>query len=338
MVRLFLTLILFLFTLSVRADETPPLQFAELGDFELVSGEVIRDARIGYRTLGQLGPDKSNVVLFPTWFAGTTEDLFERGVTDLVDTSRFYLVAVDAFGNGVSSSPSNSELQPGGKFPDFTIRDMTSSQYRLLTEVIGISKLHAVIGISMGGMQSFEWITAYPEFLGKAVPIVGSPQLGSYDLLLWKTQLEAIEQAQACGCNEAGTMQLMSMIMQLALQTPDFFARETPPDEVEELIEQAKGNTSDIDDWAAQLRTMIAHDVSRTFAGSMEKAASTVEADVLNVVGMRDHVVTPGPALRFVEAIQEESLRLDNDCGHRAYSCELERTRQAVWEFLGPGS
>jgi homoserine O-acetyltransferase len=337
MVKRVLTLPFLLFALSISAwaKEPPPLQYAELGDLKLVSGEVIHDAKLGYRTLGRLNSDKTNVVLFPTWFSGTTEDLFQREVTDLVDTSRFYLVVVDALGNGVSSSPSTSARQPGRKFPAFTIRDMVNSQRRLLTEVLGIRKLHAVMGISMGGMQSFEWIIAYPDWVEKAVPVVGSPQLGSYDLLLWKTQLEAIELAQACGCSETGTMGIMSLIMQLALQTPDFVARETSPEEVAELIEQAKRNSSDINDWAAQLRAMIAHDVSKDFGGSMETAASKVNAEVLNVVGIRDHVVTPGPALRFMEIIRGESLRLDNDCGHRAYSCEMERTKQTVWEFLG---
>src|ERR1017187_7111949 len=49
------------------------LQFAELGDFKLDNGEAIRDCRIGYRTLGTLNADKSNIILFPTWALGTTE-------------------------------------------------------------------------------------------------------------------------------------------------------------------------------------------------------------------------------------------------------------------------
>ena len=66
------------------------------------------------------------------------------------------MIFVDAFGNGVSSSPSNSETQPGSRFPTITIRDMVRQQHRFLTEVLGIEHLLAVTGISMGGMQSFE--------------------------------------------------------------------------------------------------------------------------------------------------------------------------------------
>ena len=64
------------------------LQFADLGDFKLGNGEVIRDCRIGYRTLGTLNADKSNIIVFPTWALGTTEQLISTvGTGKLVDTS-----------------------------------------------------------------------------------------------------------------------------------------------------------------------------------------------------------------------------------------------------------
>jgi hypothetical protein len=86
------------------------LRFAELGDFRLVSGEVIHDCRLGYRTFGKLNAEKSNAVLFPTWFTGTTENL-----VGLIGPGK--LVDPDALGNGVSSSPSNSKQQPRMRFP-----------------------------------------------------------------------------------------------------------------------------------------------------------------------------------------------------------------------------
>jgi homoserine O-acetyltransferase/O-succinyltransferase len=66
------------------------LQFASLGDFKLVSGEVIHDCRIGYRTFGQLNPDKRNAVLFATWFRGTSKDLIDSiGPGKLIDSSKY---------------------------------------------------------------------------------------------------------------------------------------------------------------------------------------------------------------------------------------------------------
>jgi hypothetical protein len=94
------------------------LRFAELGDFRLVSGEVIHDCRLGYRTFGKLNAEKSNAVLFPTWFTGTTENLVGLiGPGKLVDPDEYFVILADALGNGVSSSPSNSKQQPRMRFP-----------------------------------------------------------------------------------------------------------------------------------------------------------------------------------------------------------------------------
>ena len=147
---------------------------ASLGDLTLESGQVIHDCRIGYRTYGRLDAAKSNAILFPTWFGGTTEQLagnFGSGKT--IDTGKYFVIAVDAIGNGVSSSPSNSRTQPRLKFPRFSIRDMVESQHRLVTEVLHLNHLRAVIGISMGGMQTFEWMVGVSGFHGPRRSIVG---------------------------------------------------------------------------------------------------------------------------------------------------------------------
>lgn len=311
------------------ASEPPSLEIFALGDFELESGATLTDAKLGYRTSGTLDAEKSNAILFPTWFTGTSEDLFTTGAVDPIDTDRFFLITVDAFGNGVSSSPSNHS-----DFPRVTIGDMVHAQYRLIDEVFGIDRLHAVMGISMGGMQTFEWITRYPDAMTRAMPIVGSPRLGSYDVLLWEAQLEAIDLARQTGEVERAAP-LVGMIHTLAIQTPDYHARRTPRSETAELLEIAKqGGSQTMEDRAVQLRAMITHDVSRRFDGSLEKAASVVEARVVNVVGLQDHMVTPQPAIRFAALLGAESIELDNHCGHMATLCDPERFVRAVHTFL----
>src|SRR5947209_8395270 len=96
--------------LAVMARAQEGQQFAELGDFKLESGATIRNCRLGYRTFGKLNAAKSNAVIFPTWFTGTSEELVEQvGPKGIIDASRYFVVTIDALGDGVSSSPSNSK-------------------------------------------------------------------------------------------------------------------------------------------------------------------------------------------------------------------------------------
>ena len=115
------------------------------------------------------------------------------------------------------------------EFPVFTIRDMVNSQYRLLTENLGINHIRAVMGISMGGMQTFQWIISYHEFMHKAVSIVGSPRLTAYDLLLWRSELSAIEEDKDWNGGNyiiQPRLDTVAEIHNLALTTPSYRVRE----------------------------------------------------------------------------------------------------------------
>jgi homoserine O-acetyltransferase len=228
-----LALILFICTFCPAAEQ----EFAYIGDLALERGGVIKNCRVGYRTYGVLNADKSNAILWPTWFGGTSGQLEDMiGPGRLADSSHYFVITADALGNGVSSSPSNSQSQQDAGFPRFTIGDMVRAHHRLVTEKLGLKQLYAVMGISMGGMQTFEWMVAYPEFMTKAVPIVGTTSQTSMDLMLWGAQLGIIEAAQNCNCNRTEAMRNVGMIHSFALDTPQYRVRETPPQEFDDEI------------------------------------------------------------------------------------------------------
>jgi len=70
---------------------------------------------------------------------------------------------------------------------------MVESQHKMLTEKLGISQLAAIIGVSMGGIQTFQWAVSYPGFAKHIIPIIGSPRPSGYDLMLYNLYSKIIE-------------------------------------------------------------------------------------------------------------------------------------------------
>ena len=316
------------------------LKRAALGDLPLASGEVLRECVVGYRTYGTLNAERSNAVLFPTWFGGTSQDLDRYiGPGKLVDTGRWFVIAVDALGNGVSSSPSTSHRQPRMAFPRLAIRDMVDSQRRLLAQELGLTRVHAVVGLSMGGMQAFQWLVSFPEALDVAIPIIGSPKLASYDLFFWRTYCLAITRDadwKGGDYSENPAREIRRGFWSLLGSTPEKVSREVSREQVGPTLDKARdAAAADANDQLRQAEAMMGLDISETFGGDMARAAAAVKARVLVVVGRTDHTVTPGPALAFAKLLKTEPLVLENDCGHGAPGCEAERVKAAVAQALG---
>jgi homoserine O-acetyltransferase len=329
-------------TLTAFVCSAAPAQqqkFAELGEFTLVSGEVIQDCRIGYRTFGTLNADKSNVILFPTWAGGTTEELqVDVGPQGMVTDPNYFVILIDAFANGVSSSPSNSAKQPHMKFPRITIRDMVNSQHEVLTKTLGIPHVKAVMGVSMGGMQTFQWMVSYPDFMDKAIPIVGSPHVAPFDVVLWRINMDAIETNPAWNHGdyaENPSKLVESEIGELMLNTPEQYNRTHTREQALKALAKAEAAPGkDANNKIRQSEAMMALDVADCCSGSMEKAAAVVKAKVFVIVAQRDHVVTPQPAINFAGLLHAPLLELESDCGHLAPSCEQSKVAAAVAEFL----
>ena len=337
--RAFLALIASVLILLIAAPAQEQ-QFASLGDFKLQSGKTLRDCRIGYRTYGKLNAAKSNAILFPTWAGGTTEQLQDAILKDkFADPDQYFVITVDALSNGVSSSPSNSRLQPRMQFPRITIRDMVETQHDLLTRILGINHLKAVMGISMGGMQTFQWIVAYPDFMDKAIPIVGSPRLAPYDLVLWQNQIDAITHDAAWkggNYDKNPARAAEAEFGDLFLTTPEHFNQATTREKVmQDLATAAAGNQGfDANNKIRQSQAMMALDVSQPFGGSMPLAAAAVKTKVFVIVSKNDHTVTPGPAIDFAHLLNAKLLVLDDDCGHLASSCDSKTIAPAIADFL----
>ena len=158
---------------AAHRPEEPAHQSHCMGDLPLESGETIRDFCISYVTHGTLNAERSNAILMVTAIGGNHHRIdYLIGPGRALDPSRYFIIATDAIGNGLSTSPSNSKTQPRMKFPRYNMRDMVASQHRLVTEKFGIKRLVTVIGASMGGMQALQWGVSHPDMMASLVPLI----------------------------------------------------------------------------------------------------------------------------------------------------------------------
>jgi homoserine O-acetyltransferase len=142
----------------------------------LESGTLLRRAVVGYKTHGQLNEDRTNCIVYPTQFAAQHGDIeWLIGPGRALDSNRYFIIAVDQLGNGVSSSPSNTQSpQDRARFPTITIRDDVAAQHQLVREGFGVQSVALVTGYSMGAQQAFQWAVSHPELVKRIAPFCGT--------------------------------------------------------------------------------------------------------------------------------------------------------------------
>ena len=148
----------------------------DLGDAKLLSGKILKSGKLTYKTYGTLNKNSDNVIVLPTFYTGThkrNEGFFGPGRA--IDPNKHFVISIDMFGNGLSSSPSNSlSLQDGPRFPDITLWDNINCQHKLLTEKLKIKKIALVAGWSMAGCQSYQWAAQFPDMVKSILPFCAS--------------------------------------------------------------------------------------------------------------------------------------------------------------------
>jgi homoserine O-acetyltransferase/O-succinyltransferase len=307
-----------------------------LGTCTLASGATIPDCRVAYRAYGRLNAERSNVVLIPTFFGGRSEDhAFMLGA--YVDTTRYRVLIVDALADGHSSSPSNTPGAVRRAFAELTIGDMVESQRRLLVERLGIGHVHAVVGISMGGLQAFEWVVRHPTFADAVVPIVGSPRVLAYDQLIYGALVSEAEHGTRAGLPEDSVWTQLSRLETLFMRTPAAMNDSGPARLATDVASLARAYRSQgwkLDDYAAQMRAIRRQDVTVAFGGDLSRAAEAVRARMLVVYSVDDHIVSASPAAEFARYAGADTLAVRSPCGHSLFWCDSERVGAAVRDFL----
>ena len=162
----------------------PVSQEFALGRFELVSGSNLPDARLAFQTYGTLNHAGDNCVLLPSYYTGTHAS-YEPwiGPGRALEPSRWFIVAVNMFGNGRSTSPSYADAEVrGAAFPAISVADNVIAQHRLLTS-LGVQNIPMIAGWSMGALQAYEWAVRYPDMVSGILPIAGAARCSPHNFV-----------------------------------------------------------------------------------------------------------------------------------------------------------
>lgn len=288
-------------TASAHTPQQPPHQLFSEGDLKLESGEAIRDFSISYVTHGKLNDKKSNAILMVTAVGGNHHRIdFMIGPGKALDPDKYFIVCTDAISNGLTTSPSNSKLQPRMAFPKFAIRDMVESQYRLLKEKFGIDHVVAVIGPSMGGMQTLQWGVSHPDYMDALVAMVPLAKTPGWTVAVLEASRKAITNDPAWKDGnydappEKGVRLWRDILQLLAARTPDMYSAQfkNGMDALPwmEAQETALLKAFDANDWIYQTWAYQAHDVGTTpgFNGDTAKALASIKAKTLILTGTKD--------------------------------------------------
>ncbi len=174
--------------------------------YTTVGGRTIRDVKVGWESYGKLNAARDNVIVVPHFFSANSHAAGKYSADDKavgywdsiigpgkpIDTEKYFVISVDSLVNLNVKDPHTTTTGPasidpdtgkpyGMRFPIVTIRDFVAVQKALL-DSLGVRKVHAAIGASMGALQSLEWAADYPDFVERAIPVLGIGEMNAFGI------------------------------------------------------------------------------------------------------------------------------------------------------------
>jgi homoserine O-acetyltransferase len=288
-----------------------------LHNFHTESGIVLPEARLVYGTYGHLNAAGDNAVLLPShymanlkgyeWLMKTPQ--YPAGA---LDTEKLFLVTSELFGNGRSSSPSNTpEPFHGPRFPAMTMRDNVNAVHQMLTEDLHVRHLRAVIGFSMGAQQAFQWAVSYPGFMDRIVATSGTAKTYGHGIVRLEGQIAALTADQTFAGGDYKTppvkgIEAFSIVWTGWLYSQEWWRQELwrerskPGTTFAQYVDNMRHNFipgADANDLILQMRTWESNDVGQTpasadapvgFAGNERAALASIKVPVLYMPSATD--------------------------------------------------
>ena len=344
---------------GVRAQTAPPPAHSGehhsfvIDNFRTESGVTLPKATIVYGTFGRLNAARDNVVLLPSHYMANHHGYdWLIGPGQALDPAQLFLVATELFGNGQSSSPSNTpEPFHGPRFPVTTIRDNVEAVHRLLTEDLQVTHVRAIVGFSMGAQQAFQWAVSYPGFADRIVATAGTAKTWPHGVVRLEGQIAALTADPAFNGGEYTSpprkgIEAYGMVWLGWLYSQEWWRREmwkarSPGNTLEQEIESRRRTffaNNDANDLILQARTWQRHDVGATrgFNGDVERALRSIAVPVLYMPSETDLYFPIGDARFEASFIPRVSLTpIPSLWGHPAGAGGNPADRRFLNETIG---
>jgi len=334
----------------------PDSQVFTIPEFRLQCGETLPVARLVYATYGELNRDRSNAILYPTSYAAQHSDTdWLIGQGKILDSTRYFVVIPNMFGNGLSTSPSHwTASSNGAACPVFTHVDNVAAQFRLLTERLGIERLALAYGWSMGGQQALHWGTLHPDRVERIAALCTSARTSVHNAVF----LEGLKAALTCDPAWNGSrftakpergLRAFSRVYAGWALSQSFYRDKVYLEHGYTSLEdflvrdwEASFLRRDADNLLAMIETWLRSDVSAnpTYEGDLERALGSIRAKTLILPGSHDLYFTPEDSLADACRIPNAEYRpIPSLWGHRAGNPSKNPTdqtflRNAIAELL----
>jgi len=292
-------------------------------DFQFEDGSVLPDVHIAYETRGTLSPSHDNAILLIPGALGDRH-VFDAaiGPGKTFDTDKYFVVTVDPIGGGESSSPAEGM---GQDFPRYTIRDMMGALHALATRELGVNRLRALGGLSMGSFVALEWAIHHPENVDSLVLLAPSPKSDAgfrltVDLVNTVIALDSEWQGGRYTRNPVEGLRHAGMLFYPWLVSAAYLDR-IPPQQLAKEVEATARTFGEWDANSLVLRYAAyrAHDVSSPYEGDMAAALAQIAAPTLVLTSASDRLVGIEGARRIADAVKRARYaEIPTDVGHRA--------------------
>ncbi|MBI5617125.1 MAG: alpha/beta fold hydrolase [Gammaproteobacteria bacterium] len=305
-----------------------------LGDLPLAGGGVLANAKLAFQTYGLLNDARDNCIVFPTYYTGTHESNARMiGPGRALDPARWFIVVPNLFGNGLSSSPSNTPgAQRGADFPRVTILDNVRAQHRLVVEHLGVARIALATGWSMGAVQAYQWAASYPELVARLLPFCGAARCSPHNAVFIAGVTAALKAdptfaggryttTPVAGLKAFGRVYAGWAYSQAFFR--DALYRNLGHSSLEEFLIAWEDEhlVWDANDLLAKFQTWLSADVSADphYAGDFERALGAIKAKTIVMPGDRDLYFTLDDNRHEAALIPGAELRaFRSDYGHCA--------------------